>query len=86
MIAIHTQSIINMATAYIEDGLLKKWRYDHPDEDHINSILNDKFYSGKALTKEDISYILTFDNIVVVTHGAVTFHNFKLNNIAGVYL
>lgn len=84
MITIRKERLKELATAYVEDGLLKKWRYDHPDEDNINSILHCKFYSEEPVTKEEMDYILSFDNVIVVNHDMVNFHNFKLNNVMGV--
>lgn len=76
MITINEQRLKELATAYVEDGILKKWRFDNMDEDHIDSILNDKYYTGKPVTEDELEYILIFRNVVIINRGRVTFHNF----------
>lgn len=69
--------LIKMATAYIKDRILIKWRYDSFDKEHMDSKLNIKQYSKEPLTQREINYIMKFENVVMVTNYIVRFHNFS---------
>lgn len=69
--------LMEMATAYIENGKLKKWRYDSINTNHMNAILNEKRYSQKTLTEEELVYVMSFDNVIVEGEQGVEFHRFS---------
>lgn len=73
--------LLKMSTGYIQDGLLKKWRYDNPDDSHMDAKLNIKQYSDEPLTPEEMEYILNFDNVVIVDKYSVILHRFSGNLI-----
>lgn len=73
--SISERDLMRMATAYVEDGVLKKWRHDNSNLDHIDSKLNYK--DGEALTSDEIAYVKTFPNVVIVTERHVQFINFS---------
>lgn len=66
-----------MATAYIEDGKLIKWRYYNDDITHMDRILHEKCLAKESVTEREFSYIMTFDNVVIVGKNTVRFHRFS---------
>ncbi|MED1125441.1 hypothetical protein [Bacillus atrophaeus] len=73
---ISENDLITMASAYVKDGNLKKWRFDNLDKSHIDARLNVKFYSKEKLTSEELDYISSLKNVVHESNDAVELINF----------
>ena len=67
--------MIIMSTAYVENGILVKWRYDNFDKNHIDAILNNKYKTSEVLTEKDIEYIKKLSSVVVIEDGIETIYN-----------
>lgn len=51
MMTFHEGELMKWATAYIENGKIKKWGYDSYDKEDLDSILNVKQYTQESLTE-----------------------------------
>lgn len=71
----HQYEMIIMSNAYVENGILVKWRYDNFDKNHIDSILNNKHKTSEILTEKDIKHIKKLSNVVVIEDGIETIYN-----------
>lgn len=74
---IFERNLMELATAYIENGVLKKWRFYSEDIKNINRILHEKQYNGGLVTIDELDYIKKFPNIVIVDKYHVQFINFN---------
>lgn len=74
---ISERRLIEMATAYIEDGIVKKWRHFSYDKESLMHKIEAKRISGEKLTEEEFEFIKTFDNVVIVNERMVQFINFS---------
>lgn len=70
--------LLEMANAYIENGILKKWRYGaKADPLHIDSILERKRQQKETLTEDETKFIMEHDRVIDVRDSSVSFHNFS---------
>ena len=67
--------MIIMSTAYVENGILVKWRYDRLDKNHIDAILNNKYKTSEVLTEKDIEHIKKLSNVVIIEDGIEIIYN-----------
>jgi hypothetical protein len=80
---ISDNDLLRWAEAYIENGRLKKWRYDNQDLTHMDAILSKKQYSQEPLTEREFNYIMTFNNVIVVDKNLMKFYRFSGDIIKG---
>lgn len=73
---ISERNLIEMATAYIEDGVVKKWRFFSYDATNMNAILDRKQRTGELVTEGEVAYIKQFPNVVIANKHQVQFINF----------
>lgn len=74
---IFEKNLIELATAYIEDGVLKKWRFDSHNPNDMKAVLNKKAFHNMTVTKEELDYIKQFPNVVIVNKHYIQFVNFS---------
>ena len=71
------RDLMVLASAYVEDGKLKKWRFYSNNPKHLNRILHEKYISGTPITEDELNYILTFERVIIVGKFGVRFENFS---------
>lgn len=74
--SISERQLMEFATGYIENGILKKWRYSSEYTQDIDRVLSDKQYSGEELTEDEIRYAISHDNVVLIKDNIVYLNNF----------
>lgn len=74
---ISERDLMRMASAYVKDEMLTKWRFDNVDKSHIDAKLNIKFYNNEKLTIEELDYISSLKNVIFEKDNAVRFINFS---------
>ena len=72
---IFEKGLKEIATAYIKNGVLAKWRYNNIDFNHIDSKLNHK--GSELLTEEEVAYIRSLDNVIIENDKQIEFINFS---------
>lgn len=74
---ISERDLMRMASAYVKNEVLTKWRFDNADPTHIDAILNKKFYNEEKLTISELEYISSLNNVIFESDRAVKFINFS---------
>jgi len=74
---ISERDLMTMASAYVEDGKLKKWRFYSDDLNHPDRVLYEKYISGTPITEDELNYILTFERVIIIGKFGVKFQNFS---------
>lgn len=74
---ISEHELMKMATAYIEDGVVKKWRHYSDNEETMTHKLHIKQIQGKTITGEELAFVKGLENVVIVEIGSVQFINFS---------
>lgn len=64
------------ANAYVDHGVLRKWRGGTSAFPHINEGLLQKVADKEVLSKLEIAFIKGFDKVIVESEGAIEFYNF----------
>lgn len=71
------RDLMRMASAYVKNEVLTKWRFDNVDPNHIDAILNKKFYNKEKVTISELEYISSLQNVIFENDKAVKFINFS---------
>lgn len=64
------------ANAYVDHGVLRKWRGSTSAFSSINEGLWQKVRDKEVLSKLEIEFIKGFDKVIVESEGAIEFYNF----------
>lgn len=64
------------ANAYVDHGILRKWRGNTSAFSSINEGLLQKVRDKEVLSKLEIEFIKGFDRVIVESEGAIEFYNF----------
>jgi len=72
---LHTNFFKEQASAYVENGYLRKWRFDSTDFNSMKAKLNDRI--DQLLTSEELDYVKSFERVVIIDDKNIQFINFS---------